>query len=368
MRTERQVLFWLFAAVALILLIGLLKEILLPFVTGLVLAYCLNPLADLMEEKVGIPRLPAAAIIVAALMVLFGVILVFVVPTVLSQAQALALALPGELDRMKVLLTSWAQSKLGDSYPQAQSAIDDGFGSFTKNWDGMAAWVAQSLWTQGKALFNFITLMLVTPLVVFYLLVDWKAMLSEVDSWLPRDHAVPIRRLAGEVNSSVGAFIRGQGMVCLILALFYALALSAVGLNYGLLVGLMTGIGAFVPFVGWALGLITASVLAVIQFWPDSVRIAMVVGVFLAGQALDAGFLSPKIVGERIGLHPVWLIFSLIAFSYLFGIVGVLVAVPLAAALGVLVRFGLKVYLDSPVYAGKTGEEAGVADKPDPSS
>jgi predicted PurR-regulated permease PerM len=194
--------------------------------------------------------------------------------------------------------------------------------------------------------------LLITPLVVFYMLIDWHPMLAKVDSWLPRAHAPTIRRLASEVNDAVSAFIRGQGTVCFVLAVYYALALGATGLRYGLLVGLATGLLSFVPFVGWALGLITATAIAVVQYWPDTLPILIVVGIFAGAQVLDAGFLSPNIVGSKIGLHPVWLIFSLFVFSYLFGFVGVLVAVPIAAAVGVLVRFALKIYLESPLYSG----------------
>ena len=141
---------------------------------------------------------------------------------------------------------------------------------------------------------------------------------------------------------AVSAFIRGQGTVCFVLAVYYALTLTAAGLKYGLLVGLGTGLLSFVPFVGWALGLITATIIAIVQFWPDYLPILIVIGIFVGAQVLDAGFLSPNIVGSKIGLHPVWLIFSLFVFSYLFGFVGVLVAVPIAAAVGVLVRFALK--------------------------
>jgi predicted PurR-regulated permease PerM len=162
------------------------------------------------------------------------------------------------------------------------------------------------------------------------------------------------------MNDAVAAFVRGQGTVCIILALYYAVALSAIGLNYGLLIGLATGAMSFVPFVGWALGFITAITVAVMQSWPDLVPILLVTGVFLVAQALDAAYLGPTIVGSKIGLHPVWLIFALFVFSYLFGIVGTLVAVPLAAALGVLIRFALDVYLKSAVYRGPAAPMASV--------
>ncbi|MEO1544989.1 MAG: AI-2E family transporter, partial [Pseudomonadota bacterium] len=339
----------------LVLLIGLLKEILLPFVIGIVLAYCLNPLADLLERN-RIPRGLASALIVAVLMVFLILSLVYLVPLLVTQTQELAVALPGQMEQLKVLLENFARDKLGSGGPQAEQAVQDAFGSLNSNWESLATWAAQSIWTQGKALFNLLTLMLITPLVVFYILVDWKPMLRQLDSYLPRQHAGPLRILARDINSAVGAFIRGQGTVCVILGVLYAIGLSAIGLDYGMLIGLATGIGAFVPFVGWMLGTLIATTLAVVQFWPDVWPVILVLGVFLAGQVLDASFLSPQIVGSRVGLHPVWVIFALIAFSYLFGIVGVLVAIPLAAAVAVIVRFALNAYLGSAVYTGEVSQ------------
>ena len=212
--------------------------------------------------------------------------------------------------------------------------------------------IAKTLWKQGLAIMNFLSLLLVTPVVVFYMLVDWHPMLEKIDGWLPRDHAATIRRLSAEINEAVSAFIRGQGTICIVLGLFYAVALTFVGIRYGALIGLGTGILAFIPYVGWALGLLAALAMAVIQSAPDMLPVAKVAAIFAAGMALDTAVLSPKIVGEKIGLHPVWLMFALFVFSYLFGFVGVLVAVPVAAAIGVLVRFALEVYLASSVYRG----------------
>ncbi|MEO1205903.1 MAG: AI-2E family transporter [Pseudomonadota bacterium] len=352
---ERQAAFWLIAAIGLILLIGLLKEVLLPFVIGIVLAYCLNPLADFLERN-HIPRGLGSALIVAVLMVLLVLALVYLVPILVTQARDMAVALPGQMQELKVLMENLARERLGSGAPQAEKAVQDAFEALNTNWDSMASWAAQSLWTQGKALFNLLTLMLITPLVVFYILVDWKPMLRQLDSYLPRQHAGPLRVLAHDINGAVGAFIRGQGTVCVILGVSYAIGLSAVGLNYGMLIGLATGVGSFVPFVGWMLGTIVATTLAVVQFWPDVWPIMLVLGVFMAGQVLDSSFLSPQIVGSRVGLHPVWVIFALIAFSYLFGIVGVLVAIPLAAAVAVIVRFALRAYLDSAVYTGEVSQ------------
>ncbi len=357
MRIGRQLPFWLSAAVLLVLVIGILRPILLPFVAGLVIAYFLNPAADRLTRW-GVPRWLASVIIVAVFVCIIVAALVFLVPLLLSQAQEFAVALPEELTRLRALLENWARVRLGSHYPDFQAGLNRGSQALSDNWASVFGALAGSLWSQGLALFNFLSLMLVTPLVVFYVLIDWYPMLAKINSWLPRDHAQTIRRLAGDINAAVSAFIRGQGTVCLVLAVYYALSLSAAGLRYGLLVGLGTGLLSFVPFVGWALGLITATTIATVQFWPEYLPILTVVGIFAGAQVLDAGFLSPKIVGSKIGLHPVWLIFSLFVFSYLFGFVGVLVAVPIAAAIGVLVRFAVKAYLASGVYQG---EDAAVA-------
>ncbi|MEL7048233.1 MAG: AI-2E family transporter [Pseudomonadota bacterium] len=352
---EAQAAFWLVAALGLVLLIGLLKDVLLPFVIGIVVAYCLNPAADYLERK-GVSRPAASGGIVAVLIILLMVLLIYLVPLLVSQAQQFALALPGQMEQLKVLMENFARDKLGSSGSQAERAVQDAFAALNGHWDQVATWAARSIWTQGMALFNLLTLLLIMPLVVFYILSDWKPMLAKLDSYLPRQHAAPLRQLAADINGAVGAFIRGQGLVCLILGIFYAIALSLVGLEYGMLIGIATGVVSFVPLVGWVLGLIVASVLAVVQFWPDVWPIFLVIGVFMAGQALDTAFLSPSIVGSRVGLHPVWVIFALIAFSYLFGIVGVLIAIPLAAAVAVIVRFALNAYLESAVYTGEVSQ------------
>jgi len=351
MRSERQVIFWLTAALALVLAIALLRDILLPFVAGIAIAYFLSPVADRLTS-LGVNRVLASLVIVGAVALLVAVALVLLVPVVIAQAQQFAVALPGEIERLKSVLELWARERLGASYVGFEAELQRASKGLAENWAGLAGWAASSIWTGSLAIFNFLALMLVTPLVVFYLLVDWHPMLAKVDGWLPRDHATSIRALASEMNEAIAAFVRGQGTVCIVLGAFYAIGLSLLGLNYGLLIGLATGLMAFVP---WALGLLTAMSVAIVQFWPDMLGPLLVAGVFLTGQALDAGFLSPQIVGSKIGLHPVWLIFSLFVFSYLLGFVGALIAVPLAAAMGVLIRFALSVYLESPVYQGVEG-------------
>jgi predicted PurR-regulated permease PerM len=167
-----------------------------------------------------------------------------------------------------------------------------------------------------------------------------------------------VREIAREMDESVAGFIRGQGSLCLILGIFYAVGLSVVGLNFGLLIGFIAGMISFVPYIGSLIGLVLSVGVALVQFWPDYPWIMAVAGVFFVGQFIEGNILQPKLVGESVGLHPVWLMFALFAFGALFGFVGLLIAVPAAAAVGVLVRFALSRYLESDLYAGQSKPSA----------
>lgn len=211
------------------------------------------------------------------------------------------------------------------------------------------------------ALVNTVALLLVTPVVAFYLLLDWDRMLDHVDNWLPRDHADTIRGLAREIDGVLSGFVRGQVTVLMLLGLMYVIGLTLIGLNFGLLIGVTAGLISFIPYVGPLIGFLVGGTVAVVQFGSDWLPIIGVLGVFLVGQVIEGNVLSPLIVGDRVGLHPVWLMFSLFVFAYLFGFVGMLVAVPAAAAIGVLVRFALQQYLASPLYHGIGTAVAGSA-------
>jgi predicted PurR-regulated permease PerM len=211
----------------------------------------------------------------------------------------------------------------------------------------------RSLWSGGRALVSLFSLIVVAPVVGFYFVYDWHRMIARVDGWVPVHHRATVRALAREVDAAISGFVRGQTAVCLILGSFYAITLSLVGLNFGLLIGLVSGLITFIPYVGSTTGLVLSLGVAIAQFWPEWTWIVTVLGVFMVGQFLEGNILSPKLVGDSVGLHPVWLIFALLAFGYLFGFVGLLVAVPLAATIGVLARFALKRYLASSLYTGE---------------
>lgn len=353
MRVERQLLFWLSALVLAAIIVATLKDVLLPFVAAIVIAYFLNPMADALE-RLGLPRGIAATLMV----LLFGAIITLAVillgPLIVEQVRQFAITLPEEFAKLRETAEAWVVTWLGPNFPKFKVALDKGMDGLSQNWGATATALLTSLLTGGLALVNFVALFLITPVVVFYLLVDWHAMLARIDATLPRDYAPMIRKLAGDINDAVAAFIRGQGTICIILGLFYAAGLSWAGIKYGLIVGLTTGALAFVPVIGWVVGLIMALSLAIVQYGADIIVLAKVIMVLAVGISVDTAVLSPRFVGQKIGLHPVWLIFALFVFSYLLGLVGTLIAVPLAAAASVLIRFAINLYLESPFYRGAT--------------
>jgi predicted PurR-regulated permease PerM len=329
----------------------LLNPILLPFIAGLVLAYFLDPVADALE-RVGLPRLMATTVILLLSILLLVVIGLLVVPILGDQIVKFAGDLPSLMQSLLARFNDVAPQWMKDAITKSGADIQGSVSDIAGRAAGWTATLLASVWSGGMALVNILSLLVVTPIVAFYLLADWDRLVAKVDSWLPRDHADAIRAIFNDIDAAMAGFIRGQGTVCLLLGLFYALALSLAGLKFGLVIGLGAGLLSFIPYVGALVGGVVAIGVALVQFWPDFASIAIIIGIFAAGQFIEGNFLSPKLVGSSIGLHPVWLMFALFAFGYVFGFVGLLLAVPLAAAAGVLVRFALNQYLASKLYRG----------------
>lgn len=362
MTLQRQVIFWTTALAVVILALWLLGDIMLPFIAGLVLAYFLDPVADALE-RLGLPRLAATLLILISSIVAFAVLLVLLLPVLGDQIARFATNLPGYMQTLVRLFNELAPQWLKDMLASSGTNLPASLSDLAGKAAGWLAAILTSILSGSLALVNVLSLLIVTPIVAFYMLNDWDHMVAKVDGWLPRDHHNTVRALALQIDEAMAGFIRGQGTVCLSLGIFYAVALSIAGLNFGLLIGLGAGLLSFIPYVGTIIGGVLAIGMALIQFWPDWVQVLIIIAIFAAGQFIEGNFLSPYLVGNRIGLHPVWLMFALFAFGYLFGFVGLLLAVPLAAAVGVLVRFALQQYLKSPLYLGVPTQEKPAAPK-----
>ncbi|MEO4044727.1 AI-2E family transporter [Hoeflea sp. CAU 1731] len=346
-----QIVFWLCVLLAFGLFLYVFSDILLPFVAGMALAYFLDPVADRLE-KVGLSRLVATLFILAAFVVLFVVAIIVVIPLLISQANQFIAGLPENLSRLQQLISpaelGWVKNWIGMELPDLKSSI----GALLSQGAGFVGEILLQIWNSGMALINIASLLIVTPVVAFYLLLDWDRMVDTVDSWIPRNYLEDVREILRDMNKAIAGFVRGQGSVCMILGLYYGIGLTLAGLNFGLLIGLFAGVISFIPYVGSFVGLLLAASVAVVQFWPDYVSIGIVLLVFFSGQFLEGNILQPKLVGKSVNLHPVWLMFALFAFGSLFGFVGLMIAVPAAAATAVLVRFALKRYLQSDLYEG----------------
>ena len=354
MSLQRQLAFWMVALAAFVLVMLALREILLPFVAGLALAYFLDPVADRLE-RLGASRLLAASVILAMFVLLFIFGILLIVPALSDQFARLAANFPSYVESLTRFVNESSPDWLKRLMVQGEQGADGSFRELATRGATWAGSLIRTLWSGGMALVSIASLIVVTPVVAFYMLYDWDRMVKIVDGWLPRDHAPAIRQIAREIDAAMAGFIRGQGTVCLILGVFYALALTLAGLNFGLLIGLASGLLSFIPFVGAILGFIASIGVALVQFWPDWVMVVVIGAIFGLGQFLEGNVLSPRLVGDSVGLHPVWLMFALFAFGYLFGFVGMLVAVPVAAAIGVVTRFMLQRYLKSPLYLGTSG-------------
>jgi predicted PurR-regulated permease PerM len=349
---RRQAAFWIVALAALLVFLWIFSSILLPFIMGMALAYLLDPIADRLESA-GMSRFWATiTIILLAVLVLSGTAL-FVIPVLASQLAGFLERLPSYVASLQALGDRFFRTELGQYFGTGTSG--GGVDQVVAQGASWLATVLETVWAGGQALISVVSLVVVTPVVAFYLLYDWDRMLSKLDNLVPRDHVATVRRLGHEIDSAMAGFVRGQGAVCLILGLFYAVSLSVVGLNFGFLIGSVAGLISFIPFVGSIVGFVLAVGVALVQFWPDWVWVVVVGGIFAAGQFMEGNILQPRLVGSSIGVHPVWLMFALFAFGSLFGFVGVLLAVPLTAAIGVLVRFAVERYRDSIIYWGPEG-------------
>jgi len=348
---REQVTYWGITAAVFFAALWFLGDVILPFVVGGAIAYFLDPVADRLE-RAGLGRTAATTVISAVALMIFVIAALIILPMLFRQLTQLVAAAPTILGQLQAFLAEKFPAVMHD-----ESVLRDTLAGLGEAIRARGGQLAQGLVEYALSVINAIVFVVIVPVVAFYLLLDWDNMMASVDRWLPRDHAPVIRRLAREIDAVLAGFVRGQVSVCLILGTFYSVALMLAGLNFGLIVGALAGLITFIPYVGSLVGGTLAIGLALFQFWGDWAMIGLIAGIFAAGQFVEGNFLTPKLVGGSVGLHPVWLLFALSAFGALFGFVGMLVAVPVAAALGVLARFGVDQYLGSRLFRGLSNRD-----------
>ncbi len=355
MQFERQAVFWVAAGLIFVGLFWLLSPVLLPFVVGAGVAYLLDPLARRLTRR-GMSRMVAALVILGGFVLIMIGFLLLVGPILVRQLAAFISDFIGSLPNYVQHIQNWIddpshpwlKKMLGDAFTRTDQSI----GGLLVPAAGYLNGVVGSLLARGRALVSLFSLAIISPVVAFYLICDWDRMLATIDRLIPLPERDTVRSLACEIDASISAYLHGQSLVCLLLGTYYAIGLSLAGLHFALLIGVVAGVISFVPYVGSLTALLVSLGVAVGQFYPHWGRIVIVVAVVLLGQFIEGNILSPRILGKSVGLHPVWLIFALFVFGYLLGFVGLLLAVPLAAAINVLVRFGLERYRASTLYTG----------------
>jgi len=328
------------------------KSILLPFILGMLAAYLLDPLADKLEEK-NFSRTSATALITVIFFVAATAGLVTLVPLLYHQIEGLMSDLPGYIDFLKSFYASKVvplQQKLSGGAAAVQTT--DIAAEIMKSFSDVIKKIAVGVLKSGKTVLGLVSLFVITPVVTFYLLRDWDRIIEKFEALLPRQHQDTVQEQLSIIDKTLSGFIRGQLTVCSMLGTFYAITLWFAGLKYAVMIGLLAGILIIIPYVGTIFSGILAIGLAYAQFEGDPLRVGIIAGIFIFGQIVEGNFLTPKIVGDKVGLHPVWLIFGMMAGGALIGFVGVLLAVPLTAVLGVVIRFVIEQYKDSELYQG----------------
>lgn len=351
---NEQVRYWSIGLVVLLVVMWLLGNVLLPFITGMTIAYFLDPVADRLE-RAGASRSVATTIITLVAVLVILVLVIVLGPLLIRQTAAFVVAVPDYLTQF--------QTFMSERFPEAfneGSAVRQGLESLVEFVRSKGGELANAVLASAFTIVDVAVFIVVAPVVAFYMLLDWDRMVATIDDWVPRDHLESVRYLARQVDNVLAGFVRGQLTVCAILGTFYAVALMIVGLQFGLIVGLIAGLLTFIPYVGSVIGGVLSIGLALFQFWDNPIWIGVVLAIFVIGQMLEGNFLTPKLVGRSVGLHPVWLMFALSAFGSFMGFTGMLIAVPVAACLGVFFRFGVGKYLDAPLYKGQTGYDADV--------
>jgi predicted PurR-regulated permease PerM len=358
MRLARPATFWItICAVALVALV-LLREILLPFVVGALLAYLLVPAVDRLE-RFGMNRTFAALAVILPLIVGIVAVILVMFPVIIGEIRFFVEEFPRYVTRLQSLVTEasgpWMHSVMGKDLhiEQSSSEVVRTMGS---------RWLDTfliSLWSSGRALISLLSLLVVTPIIAIYLAIDWHRMIATVDGWFAPDYRDDIRALGHEIHDTVAGFVRGQVVICLILAVVYAAALKVTGLNHAILIGITAGLISFVPYLGAATGILVSVCVAADQFWPNWAPVAVVGAIFIVGEMLADYVLSPRLIGRRVNLNPVWMMFALFSFGWLFGFIGVLLAIPIAASLGVILRFARRKFQASPGHGVSNSSGSG---------
>lgn len=346
---KTQAMFWGAALTLFFIFVWVFKGVLTPFILGIAIAYLLEPLVRLLH-KIGIKRWLASLLMLVLFFLVLGLIMVLIGPPVYRELTELVRKIPDysqALIAMSMPYIEMVQERLGfNGMDQFKTLLQENAGKIFKAGTGVLAGIA----TGGQLFMSFMTIILLTPIVAYFMMREWPKATAYVEGLYPQRHAATIKDLLKKIDLKIAGFVRGQLMVAFVLGIVYAVILSIAGLNYGFLIGICAGMAGIIPLVGSTLGLIVSVVVAGLQSGGDIGFVGLIAGIFIIGQVLEGNVLSPKLIGDSVGLHPLWILFALMAGGSLFGIAGMLLAVPVTASAGVLIGYAIDQYKDSKLY------------------
>lgn len=340
MKTKDKVISIILILAIFIWLIYLVKSVLTPFIFSLIIAYFLDPLVDRISSKCKLSRLVATSVILGLFSVTLLILCWLLLPIIYAQFSSFVLALPGYL---KILVNDF-YPKVAIAFNKAGFHLERDFTHLLGNEEmnrkffELTQNILNGAIVSTAVLVNILSLIFITPILVFYLLKDWDVLVEKVGNYLPRTVSSTVKKIAADIDKTLSGYVHGQFNVCLVLGIIYSSLLSFTSLNFGFLIGFLTGIFSFIPYVGMLAGVVVAVIVGLFQWGFDISHLAVILAVFFLGQVIEANILTPKLIGSKIGLHPVWLIFGLFIFGVLFGFIGVLVAAPLTAICGVIIK------------------------------
>lgn len=357
LKSSTHLIFWVVTTIVFVLSVLLFKAVLLPFVMGIAVAYLLNPIVCKFGD-IGIARGPASLMILFSFLILILAFVGGVSPILYHELSQFSKDLPEYIEKFWELMrpvTALLEDYIGGAEPgRLESILKDNAGSATK----AAQIIIGQIAAGGQAMVDMISVAVFMPIVAYFMMKEWPHVTRWVHDLMPRHSKDVITDILKQIDLKLSGFIRGQISVALVLGIAYAVMLTLVGLKYGFLIGLMSGVLSVIPMVGSAVGLIVSVAVAWFQYG-DITFVLLVAGIFLGGQVIEGNFLTPKLVGDSVGLHPLWVFFALLAGGSLLGILGMFLAVPMAAVIGVLLSFALQKYKQSAYYL-----ESEVAEKP----
>lgn len=348
MSKKNLMIFWIVTISLLFIFISLVSNILLPFVVALIAAYFLDPAADKLEE-IGLSR--TLATLTITMIFFWTIVLVgfLVVPLLYEEIIKFVQKVPEYVKIFNEKILPEFSKLLEKLDPESIENAKNSVSSISGYIFSFIGKAIGGVWNSGIAVINIFSLLFITPVVTFYMLRDWDKMMAKLENYLPPAYKPTILDQLKKIDITLSGYIRGQTNVCIILGLYYSIALSFKGLDFAIFIGFGTGLLSFIPYVGIIFGFIAGMLVAFFQYG-DWLNIAIVAAIFVSGQVIEGTFVTPKLVGDKVGLHPVWIIFGMLCGATLFGFVGILLAIPVTAVIGVLWRFGLERYLESKIY------------------